>query len=411
MGHKDMHSLSFRIERTIIMRTRPVWAEVSRHRLLENYRQLRLAAGASVDVLAVVKANAYGHGILHCAPPLAAAGAEWLGVTCVAEGVAVRAVCPDSRVLVMSSLWKGEADAALDYRLTPLVWEPFHLDLMREAAEVRRLGPQSVPLHVEIDTGMSRQGVRGAVALESFLAAFTPDSPFLLEGVMTHFSAPEVMAPGESERQIARLGQALDIIAAHDLRPRWIHAGNSATLLAAKDTHPLQSLAESHGARLMLRPGLTLYGYAPRFTPADPLTETQKAAYAPVLEWKSRITSLRWIEAGEPAGYNSAFVAQRRTHLALLPLGYADGVNRLLSGRGCVLIRGRRAPIAGRISMDQTILDVTGIPEVAIGDEAVLLGEQGGEHITAYDLADALDTIPFEVFCGIACRVPRVLVD
>jgi alanine racemase len=399
------------METAIIMHTRPVWAEISRHRLIENYRQLRLTAGDSADVLAVVKANAYGHGILGCAPLLVAAGAKWIGVTCVEEGVAVRAVCPQARVLVMSGLWQGEAEAVVEYQLTPLGWEPFHLDLLEREARARGLGPQSIPVHVEIDTGMSRQGVRSAEALGALLTRFTRPSPLALEGVMTHFSAPEVMELGESEQQISRLGEALELITARGLRPKWVHAGNSATLLAGKDTGALHKLAVRSGSRLMLRPGLTLYGYPPRFSPADPMTSAARHSYEPVLEWKTRVVSLRWIEAGESAGYNSAFRAQRRTCLALLPLGYADGVNRLLSNRGAVLVRGRRAPIAGRVSMDQTIIDATGVPGVDIGDEVVILGAQGSESITAYDIADAIGTIPFEVLCGIACRVPRVLVD
>jgi alanine racemase len=399
------------METAIIMHTRPVWAEISLHRLLENYRQLRLTAGASADVLAVVKANAYGHGILACAPLLVAAGAKWIGVTCVEEGVAVRAVCPDASVLVMSGLWHGETEAVVKHLLTPLVWEPFHLDLLERETQAQGLDSQSIPVHVEIDTGMSRQGVRGAEALAAILARFTRQSPLVLEGVMTHFSAPEVMEPGESEQQIIRLGEALDLIAARGLHPKWVHAGNSATLLAGKDTGALHKLAARSGSRLMLRPGLTLYGYPPRFSPADPMTSAVGQSYQPVLEWKTRLVSLRWIEAGESAGYNSAFRAERRTRLALLPLGYADGVNRLLSNRGAVLVGGRRAPIAGRVSMDQTIIDVTDAPGADIGDEVVILGAQGSESITAYDIADAIGTIPFEVLCGIACRVPRVLVD
>ena len=164
----------------------------------------------------------------------------------------------------------------------------------------------------------------------------------------------------------------------------------------------------------MLRPGLALYGYAPRFTrggeSVSPVAEVG-AGRRPVLEWKTRVTSLRTIQAGEAAGYNSTFRAARPTRLALLPIGYADGLSRLLSNRGGVLVRGRRAPIAGRVSMDQTILDVTDIPEAEIGDEAVVIGRQGDAAITAYEIADLTGTIPYEVLCGIAARVPRTLVD
>jgi alanine racemase len=173
-------------------------------------------------------------------------------------------------------------------------------------------------------------------------------------------------------------------------------------------------MAQRHNARLMLRPGLALYGYLPRFVP--PLQAPSRSeGLQPVLAWKTRVVSLRTIAAGESAGYNMTFRASQQTRLALVPVGYADGLNRLLSNRAHVLVRGQRVPIAGRVSMDQTILDVTDVPGVEIGDEVVLIGEQGGERgmtrITAYDLADATGTIPYEVTCAISARIPRVMVD
>jgi alanine racemase len=409
---------------TTIMCTRPVWAEISRQALLSNFRLLRDRAGASIDLLAVVKANAYGHGILECAPLLAGPSTvdrpEWIGVTCVEEGIRVRPTCPDVRILVMSGLWRGEAEAAIEHRLTPLVWEAFHFDELESTAQRLGLAPQSLPVHLEIDTGMSRQGVRvveanpsGTAALAALLKHFSAHSALRLEGVMTHFSAPEMLEERTSSNQIARLAAALDVVKAHGLRPAWVHAGNSAILLAQKVTPPLTSLANKMGARLMLRPGLTLYGYPPRFSPGQTATSFAKEllGYRPVLEWKTRITSLRTIEAGDGAGYNATYRASRESRLALLPLGYADGFNRLLSNRGSVLVRGQRVPIAGRVSMDQTIIDVTHVPSAAIGDEVVLLGRQGDASISAYDLADQIGSIPFEVLCNINTRVPRILVD
>jgi alanine racemase len=230
---------------------------------------------------------------------------------------------------------------------------------------------------------------------------------------MTHLSAPEMLEETTTGDQVARLTAALEVIAARGLKPKWVHAGNSATLLAAKGTAPLATAATRVGARLMLRPGLTLYGYPSRFSP-DEATQpfaSSLVGYQPVLEWKTRITSLRTIAPGDGAGYNATFRASRETRLALLPMGYADGLNRLLSNRGEVLVRGHRAPIAGRVSMDQTIIDVTSVPGVSIGDEVVIIGRQGDQAISAYDLADLADTIPFEVLCAINTRVPRMLVD
>ncbi len=393
-----------------MMPTRPVWAEISRSRLLANWNLLRAATPDNADVMAVVKADAYGHGAVACAPLLEGAGASWLGVTCVAEGIFLRRACPEARILIMSGLWNGEADAIIEHQLTPQIWEPFHFDLLEEAARRRGFGSQSVPVHLEIDTGMARQGVRSLDALKTLLARCGAASSLQVEGVMTHFSAPEVLDPDETEAQIIRFAAALDVIADHHIHPKWIHAGNSATLFVPEHLYALRELAQKHSARLMLRPGLVLYGYLPQFVP-QPSDASETGALKPVLAWKTRVVSLRNIDANESAGYNMTFRATRRTRLALIPVGYADGLNRLLSNRGYALVHGHKAPIAGRVSMDQTILDVTDIPEVEIGDEVVMIGEQGGECISAYDLADLTGTIPYEVTCAIGARVPRLLVD
>ena len=393
-----------------MMPTRPVWAEVSRSRLLANWNLLSTAAPDDADVMAVVKADAYGHGAVACAPLLERAGASWLGVTCVAEGIALRRACPEARILIMSGLWSGEADTIIEHRLTPQVWEPFHLDLLEEAARKQGRGSQTVPVHLEVDTGMARQGVRSLDTLKTLLARYGARSSLQIEGIMTHFSAPEVVDPDETEMQIKNFAAALDVMAEHHIHSKWIHAGNSATLFVPGHLCALGELARRHSARLMLRPGLALYGYLPRFVPQLP-DASEARSLQPVLAWKTRVVSLRTIAEGESAGYNMTFRAARLTRLALIPVGYADGLNRLLSNRGHALVRGRTVPIAGRVSMDQTILDVTDIPEAEIGDEVVLIGEQGSERITAYDLADITGTIPYEVTCAISARVPRLLVD
>ena len=393
-----------------MMPTRPVWAEISRSRLLSNWNLLKNAAPDGADIMAVVKADAYGHGACVCAPILEGVGASWLGVTCVAEAIALRQRSPHARILTMSGLWDGEADAIIEHLLTPQVWEPFHFELLENAACKRRLGPRSVAVHLEIDTGMSRQGVRSLDSLKMLLTLFSGESAIYIQGVMTHFSAPEVVDPDETSSQMTRFAAALALLSERGIHPEWIHAGNSATLFVPQQLQALGELARKHSARLMLRPGLALYGYLPRFAPesSNPVTAD---SLRPVLAWKTRVASLRTIEETESAGYNMTFRAAQQTRLALIPVGYADGLNRLLSNRGHALVRGVKAPIAGRISMDQTILDVTDIPGVEIGDEVVLIGEQGDARITAYDLADATGTIPYEVTCAIGARVPRVLVD
>jgi alanine racemase len=394
---------------------RPLWAEISSRRLLANYERLCRAAGPEADLMAVVKANAYGHDVLKCAPLLAATGARWLGVTCAEEGAAVRAACPESRILLMSGVFAGEAELVIDQGLTPVVWEPWHLDLLEAAGAARRMPAASLAVHLEIDTGMSRQGVRivgSHVSPEaaSLLLRFHSDSCLRLEGVMTHFCAPEAFSSTQPNPQVASLGVGLGYILGRGLRPQWLHAGNSSTVVAGPDRQALIEMASRAGARLMLRTGLALYGYLDRFTRDGSSWDAEEAGFAPVLAWKTQVTSLRTLQAGATAGYGHTFAANRETRLALLPVGYADGLNRLLSNRGHVLIRGQKAPIAGRVSMDQTVVDVTGIPGVAIGEEAVLLGTQEEHSVTAWDLADLAGTIPWEVLCAISARVPRLLV-
>jgi alanine racemase len=381
------------------MNTHPVWAEISRSNLLHNFRLLRSLA-APAELLAVVKANAYGHGTVACSQALAGNGAQWLGVTSIDEGVAVRAACPDAKILAMCGLWPAEAETARAHRITPVVWEAVHLD------EAARSG-QPLSVHLEIDTGMSRQGVRLAEP-PSLLDKLQRLPSLDLDGVMTHFHSPEALDCPANQQQFTQFVTAIDTIAARGLHPRWIHAGNSATLLNS-GAAALVELAKQYGAQGMLRPGLALYGYAPRFTGGAKPTAADELK--PVLTWKARVASLRTIAPGETAGYCATFRASRPTRLALLAVGYADGLNRLLSSRGAVLLRGQRAPIAGRISMDLTIVDVTDIPGVQIGDEAVLIGTQGAEKITAYDHADLAGTIPYEILCNINARVSRVMVD
>jgi alanine racemase len=349
--------------------------------------------------MAVVKADAYGHGLRLCAAILAEAGAAWLGVTCVEEGVALRRICPGARILILSGIWHGEAEALVENRLTPVVWEQGHLDSLEAEAQRRRLGPAEIPVHLEIDTGMSRQGVAPG-QLDSLLDRFGPASPLRIEAVMTHFHSPDNDAA--TQEQETGLARALEVVVAAGLRPEILSAGSSAAALQT-GADGVGCLAKKMGMKRMLRTGIGLYGYGPC---AEPVAGLQ-----PVLSWKTRVVALREVEPGTRVGYDATFTAKRKSRLALLPVGYADGLNRLLSNRGSVLVRGRRAPVAGRISMDHTVLDVTDIPEVERGDDVVLIGRQGEETITAADLAQQCGTISYEILCDIGTRVPRILVD
>ncbi len=391
------------------MTMRPCWVEISAQALEDNYRFLLTLAGGNAEVLAIVKADAYGHSLALCAPEAVRAGARWLGVTSVEEAVEARALCPEARVLVMSGCFPGEGAAALEHRLTPVVWEPWQLDELEAAARAAGAGPGSIDLHLEIDTGMSRQGV-SLEGLGGILARFGVESPLRLAGVLTHLYAADESDGRATEAQLARLDEALAQVAAVGLKPEWLSVGASATLLNG-DAARLAALAGSRGMKAMIRPGLALYGVAPAFEPDEPLAVVSaRERLRPVLSWKTRVVSVRAVPAGAVAGYNGAFVATEPMRLALLPVGYADGLDRRLGNRFSLLVRGQRAPLVGRVSMDLAVLDVTEIDGVAAGDEVVILGSQGTETISAADHAEATETIPWEVFTRIGARVRRVLV-
>jgi len=396
------------------MPLRPCRAEICTRALEENFRFLADLAAPHADLLAVVKANAYGHSLALCAPALAHAAAKWLGVTTVEEGIAARALCPQTRILILAGIAPGQATAAIQFQLTPVTWEPWQLDELLSASRAAGAQPGSFPIHLEIDTGMSRQGA-DPKQLSAIFPRFGPGSPLRLEGVMTHLFAADEADCQCTQAQLASLDEAMSRISAAGLFAEWLNVGQSAALLAGQ-AQPIAELAARHGMKALLRPGLSLYGIVPRFDPAfapqpEPAAiSAARIALQPVLTWKATVTGIRTIPAGATVGYNATFVATEPMRLALISAGYADGLDRLLSNRFSLLVRGQRAPLVGRVSMDQSVIDVTEIPGVEAGDEVVLIGRQNGESIAAYDHADASGTIPWEVFTRIGARVPRIAV-
>jgi alanine racemase len=392
--------------------SRPCRVEVSTRAFEDNFRFLHSLAAPHAELLAIVKADAYGHSLALCAPAAVRAGAKWLGVTSVEEGMAARSLCPETHILVIGGVFPGQGPAALAHGLTPVIWEQWQLDELESAARASRSAPQSIPVHLELDTGMSRQGIPSddEPALASLLALFTATSPLALEGVMTHLYAADESDGAVTRGQLDRLDAALHRIAALGHRAAWLNVGNSAALLAGHGAG-IAALAARHGMKALLRPGLALYGLAPRFAPDEPaFVADARAQLRPVLAWKSQVVSVREVPAGTTVGYNGTFVAAEPMRLALVAIGYGDGLDRSLGNRFSLLVRGERAPIVGRISMDQTVLDVTDISGASPGDEVVILGAQGRETIFAFDLADACGTIPWEVFTRITARVPRTAV-
>ncbi len=404
------------------MPTRPCWVEISARAFEDNYRFLDSLAFGRVlnpphaDVLAIVKADAYGHSLGLCAPAAVRAGARWLGVTSVEEGIAARKLCPEVRILVMGGIFPGQGPAVLQHSLTPVVWATDQFEELETAAKKAGMGTGSVPVHFEIDTGMSRQGVTPA-DLEPILKRFGPHSTLRLEAVTTHLFASDETDGETSVAQLRRLEDALtrirSVLPAPDSPLQWLSVGASAALLG-NDVEAIAKLVYESGIRLLVRPGLALYGLVPRFEPPfGPDRERDfflavRKRLQPVLTWKTRVVSLREIPAGTEVGYNGTFVATEPMRIALLAAGYADGLDRRLGNRFSLLVRGQRAPLVGRISMDQSVIDVTEIPGVEAGDEVVILGRQGEATITAFDHADACGTIPWEVFTRIGPRVPRV---
>jgi alanine racemase len=396
------------------MQTRPCWVEIQTRFLEENYRFLTNLAAPHAELLAIVKADAYGHSLDLCAPAVVRAGARWLGVTSVEEGVAARAVCPQARVLVIGGVFPGQGPAVIAHGLTAVAWEPWQLDELEAAARIAGAPAGSLPIHLEIDTGMSRQGVLPE-ELAPALARFDRGSPLKLEAIMTHLFAADEANGVVTGAQLARLDMVLAQVQAAGFHPEWLNVGSSAALLAGQ-AGTIAEMASRHGMKAMMRPGLALYGLAPQFEPPfEPNQEPEAMAAAlaslqPVLSWKTRVSGVRSIPVGAVVGYNGTFVATEPMRVALLAVGYADGLDRRLGNRFSLLVRGQRAPFAGRISMDQAVLDVTGIPGVEAGDEVVILGAQGSETITAFDHAAATETIPWEVFTRIGPRVRRIAV-
>jgi alanine racemase len=375
--------------------TRPTWAEVSLRTLRENYRMVRDYVGKGVTVCAVVKAYAYGHGAVECAQALQQEGATWLGVTSLDEAIPLREEGIDTRILLMTGFWRGEQEEVVRLSLTPTVWEVEHVELMERAAA--RLDATQHPVHLKVDTGMGRLGAT-LEELPRVLKALRSASHLKLEGVATHLASSEVLDAPSVAEQLKNFETARRQLIDFGFNPQFVHAANTSAVISHHEAW-----------NSMVRPGLALYGYHLPFERAGRVVSGRglKLAVKPVLTWKTRIFSLRDMRAGQALGYGGTYVTKAPSRVAVLPVGYADGLNRGLSGGGRVIVRESYAPIVGRISMDLTLVDVTGIADVEVGDEVVLLGAADGLTVDAREHAELANTIPYEILCGISKRVPR----
>lgn len=387
---------------------RPVWAEVSLSALTHNFKAIRRFVNPPHEhrksprmVLSIVKGNGYGHGGPQVARALEQAGSDWFGVTCTAEGIEIRKAGVRKPVLVLTSFWPGEELLLLRHRLSPAVIRCEQLAALERAAVRRGLRKNSVGFHLKIDTGMNRLGI-SPTDVDCFARQMAQSPHLRLEGVFTHLASSEVFANSpvgqQTSEQEQRFYGALERLRSLGVNPGIVHLANSAAIA---------SRPETWGD--MVRPGVILYGYHPGYEPVERRTEAEKnLPLRPVMSLRSRIISVRSIPAGGGVGYNAKFVAVRPSKIAVLAAGYGDGIHRSLGNRGNVLVRGKLAPIVGIVSMDVTMIDVTEVEDVAIGDVATVYGTDGEQVLPANAVARSIGTVTSDLLCAVTQRVRRV---
>lgn len=369
---------------------RPTWAEIDLDALADNLRVIREHVGREQKVMAAVKANAYGHGAVPCAHRLEAEGVEWFGVALPEEGIELRAAGITRPILCLGGFWEGQQNACLQQNLTPVV---YRIDMVESLDRAARDAGLVADVHVKIDTGMGRLGVRSD-DLRQFCEALSRFQHVRVDGLMTHLAAADDPAQeGFTKAQLEQFEFAVKTFRESGFLPTYIHAANSAAVFA----YP-----QARGN--MVRPGGTLYGFSRDVLPPRIATPPLR----PVMYLRSRIMLLKTVGKGDKLGYGCSFETRRESLIATIPIGYDDGYRRALSSRGRVIVGGKFAPVVGRVSMDLTLIDVTDVPGVALADQVTLLGRDGDLSITAEEVAETAGTISYEITCGISARVPRV---
>jgi alanine racemase len=358
------------------------WVEVSLGRIRGNFRAVKALVGDGIEVMPVVKADAYRHGAVAVSRALEAEGARWLAVSNVDEGVVLREAGSLSRILVMADFLEEEREALVARNLTPVIHSLEMLPYVR------------VPYHLKVDTGMGRLGTR---AKPEEIVRAVQIAPAPLEGVMTHFASAANYESDQTDEQLRRFRQVIDCLRSAGICPKYVHA--SATIPIA------YRRKEAWGT--LVRPGHAIYGYV------SPARNAPRPALnvSPALTWRVTILEVKDVEAGALIGYGGIYRAPRPMRIAVLAAGYADGIPHRLGNRGQVIVKGKLAPIVGAVSMDLTTIDVTDCPPVQPGDSVILLGSEGGVSITAQQMARWAGTISYAVLCGIHARVKRVYVD
>ena len=384
--------------KTIKFAGRPVWAEISLTAILHNLRAIRKQVGAQRKILAVVKSNAYGLGAVPVAKALQKAGTEWFGVTCANEGVELREAGIRKRILILTGFWPGEERRLIQNNLTPTVTRVDDLGHLERSAKAAG-GKSRLRFHLKINTGMNRLGI-SADEVESFARKLAGCKHIELEGTFTHFaSAEDFTARQTNEQEKVFLG-CLDRMRALGVSPGIVHMANSGAICARPSTW-----AD------MVRPGAILYGYYQSFDPPQKKQEVMgQVALQPCLSLRARIISLRNVPVGEGVGYAARFVTKRPSRIAVINAGYADGVVRALTNRGWALVRGRRVPLVGTISMDLTTLDLTDVPEAVLGDVVTIYGKDGDASIEVSEVAHEIGTVTSDLLCALGRRVPKFYV-
>lgn len=381
------------------MHTHPSWVEISKSALRHNFRTVNDYVQPEATVCAVVKSDAYGHGAVECARIMQQEGAQWFAVTSAEEGVALREGHITARILVLGGLLRGEEEDVIEHRLTPTIWDWNHLELLENAAEKLKI-QNPVAVHLKVNTGMNRLGV-DLKELPALLEAIQSAPHIQLEGIFSHFAASEIVDSPQGDLQLQRFRQALEKLEEVKLSPPLQHMANSSAIVARQASW-----------FNLVRPGMSLYGYYLPFSSIiSGEAEALELPVKPVLSWKTRILQLREVDPGQAIGYSSGYVTEFPTRVAVLGVGYGDGLNRQLSSRGRVIVHNDYAAIIGNISMNLTTIDVTGMPGVEVGDEVTLLGETANRKITAWEHANLASTIPYDILCNISPRVPRKYVE
>ena len=359
------------------------WVEVSLGAIRANFRAVQNVVGPSIDVMPVVKADAYRHGAVEVSRALEAEGVGWLAVSNVEEGIALREAGIHARILVMADFLPDERPALAQYHLTPVI---------HSLADIAAVG---VPYHLKIDTGMSRLG---ASESPEAIAQAVASSHVLLEGLMTHFASSGNYESPQTEQQIIRFESVLSALKSSGNKPRFVHS-SSTIPIAYRRTPAWGNL---------VRPGHAIYGYV---SPARGNAPQRTLQVRPALTWKATILAVKDLEPGAQIGYGGIHRAARPMRIAVLAAGYADGIPHRLGNRGSVIARGKLAPIVGAVSMDLTTIDISECPDLKSGDAVILLGSEGAVSIDAQQIARLAGTISYSVLCGISARVKRIYVE